>query len=194
MSEGFITLDLLPNFEISTTIPHVFKKKDSNTLINQSINNVGYYTISLDGNTYLVHRLIAQQFIPNPENFSDVNHKNKCRTDNRVENLEWISHTNNLKQRKPYKKQKSEFVNEIESKTIINIGDYCGYNLDRYYFDYVDNTIYLKQSRTNKFKIVHPTINGNIQIIALVSSDKGIITRSYPKLIRDFQSIAKEAN
>ena len=43
-----------------------------------------------------VHRIIASMFIPNPNNYSDVNHKNNNPSDNRVENLEWLSHKDNL--------------------------------------------------------------------------------------------------
>ena len=58
----------------------------------------GYDTISYKNKTLYVHRLIAEAFIPNPNNYPCINHINGNKKDNRIENLEWCTYSHNNKE------------------------------------------------------------------------------------------------
>lgn len=60
----------------------------------------GYYnfTVSLNGKpkTLLIHIEMAKAFIPNPHNYKLVRHINDIKSDNRIENLSWGTHSHNM--------------------------------------------------------------------------------------------------
>lgn len=59
----------------------------------------GYQQVTLINNnerkSFLVHRLVAKAFIPNPNNYQEVNHKDENKANNSVSNLEWCNRTYN---------------------------------------------------------------------------------------------------
>lgn len=58
--------------------------------------NGRYYAIKLNGKAFLIHRLVAITFIPNPQNLPEVNHKDKNTLNPNVDNLEWCTRKDNL--------------------------------------------------------------------------------------------------
>ena len=68
-------------------------------ILKLSISEKGYLRAVLPIGTFRVHRLVAEAFIPNPNNLPQINHLNGVKTDNRVINLEWSSNSSNQKHR-----------------------------------------------------------------------------------------------
>ena len=75
--------------------------KYSEKLINPCVGKNGYYFFNFQINGGIIgkniHRLIAEMFIPNPNNYPCINHKNGIKTDNSLENLEWCTYRYNNK-------------------------------------------------------------------------------------------------
>jgi hypothetical protein len=123
-----------PNYYITDT-GEVYSRKiynNPNGRIRKLKPNIihGYEVICLRKNKKnfykLVHRLVAQAFIPNPKNKREVNHKDGVKTNNNVENLEWTTSSENKLHAShvlgAYKHLKGQFgKNHPKSKVILQI-------------------------------------------------------------------------
>ena len=56
----------------------------------------GYHQVKLRGDDYYVHKLVCETFIPNPNNYPQTNHKDLNKENNMVENLEWVTGSQNI--------------------------------------------------------------------------------------------------
>lgn len=91
------------------------RNKLTGNYIKGDINNAGYYRICLYHKSkkqrFFRHRLVAQLFIPNPNNYPEVNHINGNKSMNNKDNLQWCDRTHNereahrlkIKEYKPFK-------------------------------------------------------------------------------------------
>ena len=77
----------------------VFSVRNNRILKNQRLQN-GYWRIELNINgeykRHFIHRLVAENFLPNPDNLPCVNHKDENPSNNHVSNLEWCTHQYNM--------------------------------------------------------------------------------------------------
>ena len=100
----------------------------TNKLVPQRTNKGrGYLLVNLGiikkQKTFIIHRLVAKAFIDNPGNKPEVNHINGIKTDNRVENLEWVTHRENVQHAFRVLKRKAPNAGTSKIKSKIC---YCG--------------------------------------------------------------------
>jgi hypothetical protein len=93
------------------------------------LSNRGYYHVHLrkDGKVkdFTIHRLVAMMFLPNFRELPEINHINEVKTDNRVENLEWCTRSQNVRHslpdtrrpntRRPRKRARNEPIIQSDS-------------------------------------------------------------------------------
>lgn len=123
----------ITNYEVS--IEGDVRRYDTKKHLKSHKNPKGYPQLRINGKTVSVHRLVAEAFIPNPDNLPQVNHINGDKTDNRVENLEWCDNSRNQihafrsglnvplrGERNPFNKYKEEAI--IKACELLQSGEY----------------------------------------------------------------------
>lgn len=104
--KGYEELYQVSNMGRIKSLKRKAKNKNGYRITNEKIikpvltSTCKYYTVGLCKNKkrkiLLVHRLVAQAFIPNPNNYKEVNHKDENKQNNNVNNLEWCNHQYNM--------------------------------------------------------------------------------------------------
>jgi hypothetical protein len=71
--------------------------KHTGKILKGQPNGKGYLRVSIGKKLNFIHRLVAEKYIPNPNNYPQVNHKDGNKLNNCVENLEWVTNLDNRK-------------------------------------------------------------------------------------------------
>ena len=138
MNAEFVDLiDFENDYEIKTTYPQEIRNKRTGKILKESIKDNGYYYVHLNRMRYVKHRLIAKQFIPNPNNLPCVDHINHNRIDNHISNLRWVSSSDNNKNRSSNKGVNYVFYDhaDFDDDDIIVVNEYNGHEIDDIYYD-----------------------------------------------------------
>ena len=118
----------------------------------------GYKQVSLHNNgtqqTFKIHRLVMLHFgPPQTEDKREIDHIDRDKQNNRIENLRWCDRSENQKNRGKFKQQGNEYLEELP-ETAIEVVEYNGFEFDKYYFDYENNRL-IMQTRSDKLKFVN---------------------------------------
>ena len=94
--------EFAPNREVSTRgriRSTKYRGSDKTQVLKTKIDRYGYEVVALSINGVMkdlkIHRLVAEAFLPNPDNLPTVNHKDGNKKNNFLSNLEWSSYTDN---------------------------------------------------------------------------------------------------
>ena len=137
----FEVLRVNADYEIGTAYPHPIRKVSTQRIIKEHIDNTGYLRLTLsekvNGRTvrrkYRKHNLVANQFIPNPDDLDVVDHINRNRLDNRIQNLHWCSTAENARNKTSQRGITYEFRDEISDEAVV-VRDYGIHSFEDYYY------------------------------------------------------------
>lgn len=183
----FYPIPFIENYEVALNA--IFRNTQTKKIKHSSTNKGGYKVIILNGKAYYVHQILAKMFVGNPNNYEVVDHINHIRSDNRVENLRWVSQSNNLKNKSHFKSVVYEYLDKIPEQAT-QIFSLKGSNFDNlFYFNhefYIDCNVNVRKLHGNQQgkQFIYSTYNVNNQRVFF--SVKQFLEH-YPQFRSDFE-------
>lgn len=145
------------DYEIFSEYPYQIRKIKNKRIIKESHNSSGYLCCRMNDKQYYKHRIIATQWIANdsPETKKFIDHINHIRDDNHLENLRWVTQSENCKNKSEYRKAKAIYLDELPDNCI-PIEVYRGIVFENYFYCkdngkcYYDNGVFVRELMTHK--------------------------------------------
>ncbi len=186
MEDDWITLKLHANYEINIKTMEI-RRRDTFYYPKIASNN-GYHYITLDGRKYAVHRVVAEQFIPNPDELPEVDHIDHNRGNNQPSNLRWITHKDNLLARQPYAVSTRKYVDTLPIGAI-PITKLLGRSYENYWADpYKEEILKLTRTKVKPNKYLILSVNAGSGNVAMFDINGKQYNRSPHAIIRELQN------
>ena len=183
ISETWEVLRDHPDYEINVQYPYQIRKISNGRILSESL-RCGYVRVSLNQKSYNKHRLIALQWIPNPNNLPCIDHINHVRTDNRLENLRWCTNEENANNKgTTWNGRKVIYVDELP-EDVIPVDHYNQHRFTGYYFSLTEDKFYRALTNGKNREIPIYLTNDGSRVVCLTNLEKNSISVSYTKFLR----------
>lgn len=163
----FETLVIDNDYEISVDhYPYIIRKKSNKHIVSEYTNDSnGYKAVMLNKKKNYVHRVVAEQFIQNddPEHKTQVDHINHDKSDNRLNNLRWITPSGNCKNRSSNKGVIFEYLDNLSGEAFF-VDDYNEHYFDDLCFDPNTDCFYIYTGAAYKELHYNKKSNGSLYI------------------------------
>ena len=171
------------DYEIFTEFPYDIRKKSNKRIVNEWHNDKGYIYVELNGVKYGKHIIVAKQFIENDDtlNKTCVDHINHDRTDYHIENLRWVSPSQNNINRSFYKNIEYEFIEygDEEEENLTQVTDYGVHEFEQYLYYYSpERNRFLIDTGIN-YRVLHVNFDKNDRAHVWVKSKENRKVKIY---------------
>ena len=163
---SWLVCDFDNDYQIYSEYPFNIRKMNSENDIKEAIDDHGYIYVCIKRKAIRKHRIVAIQFIPNPDNLPQVDHINHDKTDYHINNLRWCDNATNQQNCGSTRGVKHEFFDEIpcdDESEIIPVTQYNDYTFENlYYYNnyfYYYNGFNYKRANVNYDNKGHAYIN-----------------------------------
>ena len=165
-------------YKISNVYPYEIRKIKNDMIVRPFLNN-GYYVIHLTNNKiFQLGRIIADHFIPNPDNLPVIDYIDCNKKNFHIDNLRWCDHGQNHQKRLKY-------VDTIDLKKATNIWCYSDWTFDNLYF--LDDQLYKWNGK--KYLVITGKADKYNNICFNTTDVNGKVHKLYSDRIKQFYDI-----